>query len=59
MITIKCYGQGCWIHLLESNEDAIKVYETFAAKMKLPLKEALLDSWFYQFFKTTFTELMI
>lgn len=50
MITIKCYGQGCWMHLLASSEDALNVYKTFATKMKLPLEEALLDAWFYQYF---------
>ncbi|QXP70736.1 hypothetical protein H0I29_01175 [Polaribacter sp. R2A056_3_33] len=57
MITIKCYGQGCWIHLLESNENAIKSYQIIASKIKLPIEEALLDISFYQYFKNNIQEI--
>ncbi|MCL7765350.1 hypothetical protein MPF19_18160 [Polaribacter sp. Z014] len=57
MITIKCYGQGCWIHFLESNEDATKSYQIIASKMKLSMEEALLDISFYQYFKNNIQEI--
>jgi hypothetical protein len=57
MITIKCYGQGCWIHLLESNEDAVKIYHIIAKSMKLPVEEALLDVFFYSYLKSDVQEI--
>jgi hypothetical protein len=52
MLTIKCYGQGCWIHLLESSKDSVDIYNTIASKIKLPITEALLDVQFYQILKS-------
>jgi hypothetical protein len=47
MITIKLFGQGCHIHLLESSEKSKKVYQKIAKKMNIPLNEALLDIGFF------------
>jgi len=48
MLTIKCYGQGCWVHLLESSKDSQFIYNSIANKMNIPITEALLDVHFYQ-----------
>lgn len=48
MITIKLFGEGCHIHLLESRPKSLKIYEAIAEKMKLPINEALLDLHFFQ-----------
>mgnify|MGYP005992424885 CR=1 FL=1 len=51
MLIIKCYGQGCWVHLLESSKGFQSTYTNIAESMKLPLAEALLDVQFYQLLK--------
>jgi hypothetical protein len=51
MLTIKCYGQGCWVHLLESSKNSVDIYNAIADKIKLPITEALLDVQFYQILK--------
>ena len=49
MITIKLFGEGCHIHLLDSSKKSIEIYNEIASKMKLPLSEAILDiSFFYK-----------
>ncbi|PQJ81494.1 hypothetical protein [Polaribacter glomeratus] len=57
MITIKCFGEGSWIHLLDSTTKTVKCYNIIAAKMKLPIEEALLDISFYQHFKNNIDEI--
>lgn len=52
MITIKLFGEGCYVNLLESSVSSIKIYKDIAASMKLPLEEALLDLFFYHKLKT-------
>lgn len=47
MITLKLFGEGCFVHYLESSKASIETYKLIAAKMKLPLKEALLDAYFF------------
>lgn len=48
MITVKLFGEGCYIHLLESRPKSLKIYEAIAEKMKSPISEALLDLHFFQ-----------
>ena len=52
MITLKLFGEGCHIHYLESSEPSIKIYKSITAKVRLPLKEALLDAYFFYLLKT-------
>ena len=48
MVTLKLYGEGSYIQLLESSEGSVNIYNSIANKMNLSLEEALLDLGFYQ-----------
>mgnify|MGYP000745961664 CR=1 FL=1 len=48
MITLKLYGEGCYIQLLASSQATVGIYNAIANEMNLPLEEALLDLGFYQ-----------
>lgn len=52
MITLKLFGEGCHIHFLESSERSIRIYKSIATKLKLPLREALLDAFFFHYLNT-------
>ncbi|ARV06084.1 hypothetical protein BTO04_04925 [Polaribacter sp. SA4-10] len=47
MITVKLFGEGCYIHLLDSSDKTVNTYQKIANKMRVPLNEALLDIGFF------------
>jgi hypothetical protein len=47
MITVKLFGEGCYIHLLDSSDKTVNTYQKIASSMNIPLNEALLDIGFF------------